>query len=219
MGYKLSCITLETLYKDDNDKHIKIKNIYKFIRDFKNIKVLNNNLKPPNWLDTYMYTSHIDDDTNTIVYRSFSYNHIDKKGDYGDREVSIFVHPQYIRFWIGSDATECLDWEHNLFQLLLKSNLIDIIQILKPSSKYSNLSRGTIIGKKNLIIIYEIKKYYRGDKKDIIKFLSKNETTIYKNDKIITINMTDSKKLLIQEKNGLFSQLIKRCFLFKGWFW
>jgi len=216
MGFKLSCIALNTIYKDENDKYRKLENIYKFIRDFPNIKILNNNLKPSNWIE--IYKSSIKADKNSIRYKSFFYNHIDIAGDYGNRSVSIIAYSHSIRLWIGDDATECLDWEHRMFEQLLKINLIDTAFILIPSDKYINLSRGKIIGKKNLLIIHAIKEFYRGDKKDIIKFLSENEETIYKDDKIITIDWINLKKLLKEEQQGFFSILIKKCFLFKNWF-
>lgn len=216
MGYKLSCIALNVTYIDENDKYKKIESVYRKIKDFKNIKRLNIDLRPSNWLEIYQDSTNIH--KNGISYKPFYYNHIDETGDYGDREVWIWVYPQLIRFWIGNDATECLEWEHDLFNSLLEGNSIDTALILIPSSKYLNLAKGKITGKKNLLTLYAIREHYKGDKKDIIKFLLENEEIIYKNDQIISIDRSELKKILRQEKDGFFSPLIKKCFLFKYWF-
>jgi len=216
MGFKLSCVALDIIYKDENDKYKKIENIYHFMEQFLNFKNLNNNLKPNNWID--IYKDSIKVDKNSISYQPFYYNHIDAIENDEYRTVVVTVYSNFIRFWIGDDATECLDWEYDMFEQLLKASLIDTVSILIPSNKYTNLSRGTVMGKKNLLILYAILKFYRGEKKDIIQFLSKNEKMIYKDDKIIAINRKDLKQLLKKEQKGFFSILIKKCFLFKHWF-
>jgi hypothetical protein len=216
MGLKHSCVALNIFYKDIDDKYQKIENIYKFIINFQSMEKLGSDLNPKNWLETYRDSGTIYE--NSISYKPFFYNHSDATGDYENRNVSIIVYPKFIRFWIGGDATECLDWELEMVKELLRLNLIDTALILIPPTNNIHLKRGNMIGKKNLLILYAIQDFYRGDKKDIFDFISKHKDIIYKNDKITIMKSDDLKKLLKKEKDGFFSPLIKKCFLFRGWF-
>jgi hypothetical protein len=216
MGLKQSCVALDVTYINQNDKYKKIENVYTEIKNFQHIKRLNIDLTPSDWLEKYR-DSEIKHKSGTS-YEPFYYSLIDKAGEYEERKVWIWAYAQSIRFWIGDNAMECLDWEHELFEALLKNNNIDTVLILIPSKKCVNLVRGKLIGKKNLLILDAIKRRYRGNKKDILKFLKENEDQIYKNDQIISVEWSNQKELLRQEKNGFFLPLIRQCFLFRDWF-